>query len=271
MKPPSADLPVLELTGLTAGYADRPAVVQGIDLQVAAGSLIGIIGESGGGKSTLLNAILGRPDGGLAVRGGTICYRGVDITDLSQRDWMRLRGPELAMVFQRPSASFDPLIKLAQQFTESVRLHTPRVSRPACQDAARRLLSRLRFDDPDAVLNAYPFELSGGMAQRAAIAMALLSEPRVLLADEPTSALDVQSQAQVIELLAETAAQFGTGLLFVSHQISLVRRLVSRVHILHGGRFVESGPPQVVLSQPQHPYTRRLIAAVPRLETGNAA
>lgn len=267
----SADLPVLECLGLTVGYDQHPDTVTDLDLRLDTGSLVGIVGESGGGKSTLLGALLGATHGGLRVRSGVIRYQGVDITRLSPKEWRRLRGPELAMVFQRPATSFDPLIRVGRQFTESIRLHTPGASDRACRASARRLLSRLRFDTPDAVLNAYPFELSGGMAQRAAIAMALLSEPRVLLADEPTSALDVQAQAEVLDLLSETATSFGTAVLFVSHQINLVRRLVSRVHILAQGRFVESGPVDDVLDRPAHPYTRRLLAAVPRLDRPRAA
>lgn len=271
MKPMPTDSAVLEVAGLRAGYPGQPDVLSGVDVRVASGELIGVVGESGGGKSTLLSCLLGLRHGGLAVREGSILYQGVDLTDVSERAWRCVRGPEIAMVFQRPLASFDPLIRMGRQFTESVRLHTPRASRRACQAATRSLLRRLRFDEPDAVLAAFPFELSGGMAQRAAIAMALLSEPRVLLADEPTSALDVRAQAEVLDLLAETASDFGTAVVFVSHQISLVRRLVSTVHILENGSFVESGPPEQVLVEPQHPYTRALVAAVPTLEMHDAA
>lgn len=263
--------PVLEVAGLSVGYLSQPDTISGINLGLASGELVGIVGESGGGKSTLLSAMLGLRHGGLSVREGSIRYQGTDITHACPIDWRRLRGPELAMVFQRPTASFDPLIRVGAQFTESVRLHTPRASHHTCQSAARGLLRRLRFEDPDKVLNSYPFELSGGMAQRVAIAMALLSEPRVLLADEPTSALDVRAQAEVLELLAEMAADFGTAVLFVSHQISLVRRLVSRVHILFKGSFVEAGPPEKVLTEPEHPYTRALVNAVPRLDMSRAA
>ncbi|EPH02489.1 hypothetical protein HMPREF1531_01797 [Propionibacterium sp. oral taxon 192 str. F0372] len=267
----SGDEPVLEVTGLRAGYLQQPDTIAGIDLSLAAGELVGIIGESGGGKSTLLSSMLGLQHGGLTVREGTICYLGIDVTGATPAEWRRLRGPELAMVFQRPSASFDPLVRIGKQFTESVRLHTPRASHRTCQSAARELLRRLRFADPDKVLDSYPFELSGGMAQRVAIAMALLSEPRVLLADEPTSALDVRAQAEVLDLLAEIASQFGTAVLFVSHQISLVRRLVSMVHVLAGGAFVESGSPEKVLDEPEHDYTKALVRAVPRLDVRRVA
>ncbi|MDO5093120.1 MAG: ABC transporter ATP-binding protein [Propionibacteriaceae bacterium] len=262
---------VLEVAGLRAGYLDQPDVISGIDLSLASGELVGIVGESGGGKSTLLSCLLGLRQGGLTVRDGAIRYQSTEVTHLTPKDWRRLRGPELTMVFQRPLASFDPLIRVGKQFTESVRLHSPRVSHRGCQAAARDLLRRLRFTNPDAVLSAFPFELSGGMAQRAAIAMALLSEPRVLLADEPTSALDVRAQAEVLDLLADTASQFGTAVLFVSHQISLVKRLVSTVHILADGSFVETGPPEKVLVEPKHPYTRALVAAIPKLEIPDAA
>lgn len=262
---------VLEVAGLRAGYPGQPDTIQGLDLCLTSGEIVGIIGESGCGKSTLLSCLLGLHPGGLTVRDGTISYLGADVTYARDKAWRRLRGPELAMVFQRPAASFDPLVRVGHQFVESVRLHSPKVSGQACLAAARDLLSQLRFDDPDAVLGSYPFELSGGMAQRAAIAMALLSEPRVLLADEPTSALDVRAQAEVLELLSQTAAQLGTAVLFVSHQISLVRRLVSRVSMLAQGSFVESGPPEQVLVAPEHPYTQALVAAVPTLEGRDAA
>ncbi len=271
MRPTSADSPALECTGLTAGYADHPDVIMDIDLRLDPGALIGVVGESGCGKSTMMYALLGHSQGGLMRSAGVIRYQGADITHLTPRDWLKLRGPELAMVFQSPAASFDPLMRVGRQFTESVRRHTPQASPRACRAAARQLLSRLRFDSPDAVLDAYPFELSGGMAQRAAIAMALLSEPRVLLADEPASALDVRAQKEVLDLLGETASEFGTAVLFVSHQINLVRRLVSHVHILAEGRFVESGPAGKVLSHSVNPYTRRLLDAVPRLDRGHAA
>ena len=267
----SSDSAVLEVTGLRAGYPGQPDTIHEIDLSLSSGEIVGIIGESGGGKSTLLSCLLGLRPGGLAVRDGSIRYQGVDITHATAKSWRRLRGPEVAMVFQRPMASFDPLIRVSRQFVESVRLHSPKVSQQACLAASRDLLKRLRFDDPDAVLGAFPFELSGGMAQRAAIAMALLSEPRVLLADEPTSALDVRAQAEVLELLSQTASQLGTAVLFVSQKISLVRRLVSRVQRLANSTFVESGPPQQVLVAPEHPYTQALIAAVPTLEGRDAA
>lgn len=271
MKATLADQAVLEVAGLSAGYLGQPDTISGIELSLAPGELVGIIGESGGGKSTLLTAILGIRDNGLGIRAGAVRYQGVDVTHASDEDLRRLRGPEIAMIFQRPSASFDPLMRVGEQFVESVRLHTPGVPPRMCHSAARALLRRLRFEHPDQVLNSYPFELSGGMAQRVAIAMALLSEPRVLLADEPTSALDVRAQAEVLQLLAETAAHFGTAVLFVSHQISLVRRLVSRVHILAHGSFVETGHPDQVLTTPQHPYTQELVRAIPRLDVSRAA
>lgn len=262
---------VLTLAGVHAGYAGGPLVLRDVSLGLGAGQIVGIVGVSGGGKSTLLSTLVGRTENGLEVREGTVTYRGHDVTRMSERSWQHLRGTEIATVFQRPEASFDPLVRVGDQFVESVRLHSSHVSRSAIRAHARGLLHRLRFEQPDAVLDSYPFELSGGMAQRAAIAMALLSEPRVLLADEPTSALDVRSQLEVLELLRETAERFGTGVLFVSHQISLVEKLCERVHVLDGGRLVESGPTAAVLAAPQHPSTCALCAAVPRLRRNRAA
>ncbi|MGL4832759.1 MAG: ATP-binding cassette domain-containing protein [Propionibacteriaceae bacterium] len=262
---------ILECNDLSAGYGQGPDVISGLSLALAPGSLVGVVGQSGGGKSTLLGSLLGLSHGGLQVRSGSLRYRGVDITRLGPHAWRTLRGPEIAMIFQTPSASFDPLTRLGSQFVESVRLHTPHASKHDCLTAAHKLLKRLRFDAPDTVLNAYPFELSGGMLQRAAIAMALLSEPRVLLADEPTSALDVQAQAEVCTLLRETAVEFGTAVLFVSHQIRLMEKLVDEVHVLLDGTFVESGPTAAVLCSPTHPATRRFMNAIPSLEGFHAA
>lgn len=262
---------VLACEALRVGYGDGPDVLRDVTVRLPAAGLVGILGESGCGKSTLLSALLGLGHGHLQLRGGALRYQGHDVTRLSPWHWRRLRGPELAMVFQTPSASFAPLERLAGQFVESVRVHSPRASERACLSAASDLLRRLRFDDPAAVLAAYPYELSGGMLQRAAIALALLSEPRVLLADEPTSALDVYAQAEVVELLGETAQDLGTAVLFVSHQVRLTARLVDELHVLHGGQVVESGPSQRVLAHPAHPVTQRLIAAIPTLEEHSAA
>ncbi len=263
--------PILECDDLSAGYGQGPDVICGLSLALTPGALVGVVGQSGGGKSTLLGSLLGLSHGGLQVRSGSLRYRGVDITRLGPRTWRTLRGPEIAMIFQTPSASFDPLTRLGSQFIESVRLHTPHASKNDCLAAAYKLLKRLRFDSPDTVLHSYPFELSGGMLQRAAIAMALLSEPRVLLADEPTSALDVQAQAEVCALLRETAVEFGTAVLFVSHQIRLMEQLVDEVHVLLAGTFVESGPTAAVLHNPTHPATRHFMDAVPSLERFRAA
>lgn len=262
---------MLAVIGLRAGYAGQSDVLRGVSLRVHSGEIVGIIGESGGGKSTLLSTLVGRTEAGLEIRDGSITYQGVDVTHLAEASWRQLRGPEIALVFQRPTASFDPLVRVGDQFVEAVRLHSRHVSPHAVRVASRRLLRRLRFESPEAVMDAYPFELSGGMAQRAAIAMSLLSEPRLLLADEPTSALDVRSQLEVLELLHDTATSFGTGVLFVSHQVSLVEKLCSRVHVLFGGTFVEAGDSADVLARPQHPVTQRLLSAVPRLRKSHAA
>ncbi|MBO3143681.1 ABC transporter ATP-binding protein [Dermatophilus congolensis] len=261
-------LPVLECTELTAGYTPETDIISGINLQLARGKLTGIIGESGSGKSTLLNALLGFTHDGLRIRSGTVSYDGADITHVRWSQRRRLLGPELSIVFQRPSASFDPLMRIGTQFCESIRLHTPKASRRACWAAGRGMLQRLRFEDPERVMRAYPHQLSGGMTQRAAIAMSLLSEPRVLLADEPTSAVDVRSQQEVIELLGDIATEFGTAIVFVSHQIKLVRRLVTELHVLAHGRVVESGPTEQLFQAPTHEVTRRLLEATPVLNRG---
>ncbi len=257
--------PLLELDGVSIEYAGA-RVLHGVSLSVAEGESLGIAGESGSGKSTLLRAAMGLLGRGGRVCGGRILFRGADLADMSAEELRRLRGAEVGMVFQDCLASFAPTRTLRSQLGEALAVHNRCL--PGWEGRAAELLARLGIAEPERVLDSYPFQLSGGMGQRAGIAFALMLEPSVLLADEPTSALDAVSQKKVVEELAGLCRSRGTSLVVVSHNMAVIKRLAGKVAILKEGFVVESGATDAVLSAPSHPYTRELLAAVPSLEGG---
>ncbi len=260
-----AQNPLLEFDGVSIEYAGIP-VVHNVSLSVCAGDSLGIAGESGSGKSTLLLAAMGLLGSGGRVCAGRILFRGVDMASMTPAELRRLRGAEVGMVFQDCLASFAPTRTLGSQLEESLVAHD--CCRPGWEGRACELLSRFGIADPAQVLDSYPFQLSGGMGQRAGIAFALMLRPSVLLADEPTSALDAVSQKMVVEELARLCREQGTALVVVSHNMAVIKRLAARVAILKSGEVVESGAVAKVFGAPEHPYTRQLLAAVPVLERG---
>lgn len=253
--------PLLEIRDLRIACGGAP-IVRGISLRMDAGEILGVVGESGCGKSTLLGAVLGLlPAEGWQMH-GQILLEGRDLPALSREAMRRLRGERLGAVFQNPEDSLNPSRRIKTQFYEALRAHRPVTRREAGQ-IAQKALERLHLEDGERVLEAYPFQLSGGMNQRVAIALAMVLEPALLLADEPTSALDVTVQAQVIRELMEMRERFGTAILLVTHNMGVVRHAADRVAVLYAGRVVEYGDRRQVLGQPAHPYTRALMAAIP--------
>ena len=254
---------ILSYEHVTIAYNGVPAV-KDVSFSVNEGEILGIVGESGSGKSTLIRAAMGLlGDRGLVTR-GDILLEGRSLVDMSPRERRLVNGKKLGMIFQYAGSSFCPIRTVEAQLFESVRAHEA-VSREAFRRRADELLGKLGFADPERILNSYPFELSGGMQQRVGIAAAMYFEPGVLFADEPTSALDVSVQKQVLEEMLKVRREFGTAIVLVTHNIGVVGAMADNVLVMKDGETVEYGSREQVLLRPEQAYTKRLMAAVPRL------
>ena len=249
-------------------YQTRQATltaIRNVNFEVGRGQIVGLVGESGCGKSVTSLAIMGL----LPARGnkvsGTVSYDGTDLLTLSDQQMRDKRGKDIAMVFQDPLSSLNPVIPIGLQVTEVLERHRG-MSRKAATPVARDLLDRVGIPDPDRRLTDYPHQLSGGMRQRALIAIALACQPRLLIADEPTTALDVTIQAQILALLKELVQDTGTALVMITHDLGIVAGLCDEVNVLYGGRIVERGERHELFAQPRHPYTHGLLASIPRLD-----
>ncbi|WP_439959961.1 dipeptide ABC transporter ATP-binding protein, partial [Streptomyces griseorubiginosus] len=257
---------VLEVEGLGVTFGtetgDVPALCD-ISLHVHAGETLALVGESGSGKSTVALAAIGLLPGSARVS-GRVRVDGRDVVGADEGELARLRGRTASMVFQEPASALDPLTRVGAQIAEVIRNHRP-LSRAEAAGAAVELLRRVGIPDPERRSKAFPFQLSGGQRQRVVIAMAIANSPGLLIADEPTTALDVTVQAEILDLLRGLAADSGTGVLLVTHNMGVVADFADRVAVMLRGEIVESGPVDEVLLRPRHDYTRKLLAAVPRL------
>ncbi|MDQ1049434.1 ABC transporter ATP-binding protein [Streptomyces sp. V4I2] len=259
-------LNILEMADLgvtfTTDTGDVPAV-RDVSLHVRPGETLALVGESGSGKSTVALAALGLLPGN-ARASGRVTVDGTDVVAAGEAELARLRGRTASMVFQEPATALDPLTRIGRQIAEVVRNHRP-VSRAEAAREAVELLRRVGIPEPERRASAFPFQLSGGQRQRVVIAMAIANSPGLLIADEPTTALDVTVQAEILDLLRELAVDSGTGVLLVTHNMGVVADFADRVAVMLRGEVVETGPVEEVLLRPTHEYTRRLLAAVPRL------
>ncbi len=240
--------------------------VRGISFTVEAGKTLVLLGESGSGKSVSARSVLRLYSDAVEIS-GSATLGGVELLDLDERAMQSLRGRAIALVPQDASGSLDPLRRIGSQIAEVLRRHGIEHGRKAARQRAEHLLAQVGLPDPARAVRAYPHELSGGMRQRALIAIAIACEPQVLVADEPTTALDVTIQAQVLDLFASLQADLGMGLLLVTHDVGVARQMAERVAVMYAGRLVEEGPGAAVLEQPAHPYTAGLLRAVPTPET----
>lgn len=276
----SSAVPVLELRGVTVEFRSRRGTFRAIDdisLSVVPGETVALVGESGSGKSVTSLAVMGLLSPNAKVISGSILLRQrdgsvVDLLSRSARELSQLRGDQMAMVFQEPMTSLNPLHTVGDQIVEALRLHRQMTRTEAVRRAAE-MLERVGISEPQRRLTSYPHELSGGMRQRVMIAMGLMCDPQLLIADEPTTALDVTIQAQIIELFRLVGQSFNQALLFVTHDFGVVADLAERVYVMYAGQVVEAGAVLTILTDPRHPYTKGLIASLPRIDRpvrGNA-
>ena len=261
-------MPLLEVEDLRLGFeagGRRVELVRGLSFVLDAGEALGLVGESGSGKSQTALALLRLLKPPVRVLGGRIRFEGRDVLGLDRRQLARLRGGAISMVFQDAMAGLNPAFTIGEQLAAVIRAHRP-LSRRAARDAAVEALSLVRIPDPETRLDQYPHQFSGGMRQRALIAMAVACRPKLLIADEPTTALDVTVQAQIMQLLTELRRELGLALLFITHNLDLMAEVCDRVIVLYGGMLMEEGRVDAVFASPRQPYTRALLACVPRLE-----
>ena len=237
--------------------------LNGVSFSVAAGEIVGLVGESGAGKSLTALAALGLLRPPARIVGGSVRFEGQELVGLPDAELNRIRGTRMAMVVQSPRSSLDPLARIGAQVVRVQREHR-RVSSAEALRRAREVLAEVGIPDPDRRLAAWPHELSGGMAQRVLIAMALINEPRLLIADEPTTGLDVTVQAQVLDLLRSLVASRGLGAIMITHDLGIIAHYCTRVAVMFAGTIVEEGPVREIFAAPAHPYTRALLDSTPR-------
>lgn len=260
---------LLDIQDLTLSFktlSRRVDVLHGIDLSISAGEKVALVGESGSGKSVTARIILGLLQETRTARiAGTVLFDEHNINTMKPKDRARLRGTDMSMIFQDPSSSLNPVFTIGRQFAEVLMRRDPAIRQRHSDERASNMLREVAIDDPARVLQAYPFQLSGGMNQRVMIAMALANKPKLLLADEPGTALDVSVQAQTLSMMRDLVEDHGTAVLFISHNLGVVREFADRVYVIYQGKIVEDGPTTALFSNPQHAYTHALMAAVPRI------
>ena len=255
---------LLDIHHLSVKYPNGQDVLHDVSLHIHTSEIVCVIGESGCGKSTLLSAVLRMP-GKVNITRGEVLFKGEDLCLLKVEPLRRIRGTGLGVIYQEPGASLDPIRKIGAQFYDTLRAHK-KISRRQSNEKALEILAKTGLADPERVLDSCPVQLSGGMNQRVAIALAMALKPDVLLADEPTSALDVTVQVQIVQELMKLRDEFGTAILVVTHNMGVVAKMADRVAVMYGGRIVEYGCRHHVLTMPAHPYTRALMTAIPRLD-----
>ncbi len=262
----SKNTPVLEIENLcTVFHAEDGAwpAINGLSLTLQAGEVLGLVGESGSGKSVAGFSVMGLIDHPGEIVSGSVRLKGRDLREMSEEELRRIRGSEMAMIFQDPLTTLNPVLTIGEQMAEAIFEHRSDVSKAAIRDRCVEFLRKVGITSPAARLEQYPHELSGGMRQRIAIAIALLNDPDLIIADEPTTALDVTIQGQIIAEMQALQAESGTALIWITHDLAVVSELADRVAVMYAGDIVEQGTTDEILDDPRHPYTIGLLASVP--------
>jgi oligopeptide/dipeptide ABC transporter ATP-binding protein len=257
--------PLLEVDGLVTSFYTRDGVVRavdGISFNVDRGEILGLVGESGCGKSVTSMSIMRLVASPGRIEAGQVMFDGRDLLKLSDNEMRKIRGDRISMVFQQPQSSLNPVWDVGRQVAEVLEIHRD-MKRKVARSRALELLKMVGIPDPARRLNAFPHELSGGMAQRVMIAMALASGPDLLIADEPTTALDVTIQAQILELMSDLRDEFGMAIVLITHDLGVVAEMADRVAVMYAGQIVEEAPVEDLFADPKHPYTQGLIGSIP--------
>jgi peptide/nickel transport system ATP-binding protein len=259
---------LLQVDDLQVRFATEDGVVnavRGISFNVGPGEILGIVGESGSGKSVSMLTVMGLTRAPNADIGGSVSFQGRDLLSASDDELRRVRGNEIAMIFQDPLSSLHPFYRVGKQIVEGIRAHRD-VSDKAARERVLELLGMVGIPDPRHRIDAYPHELSGGMRQRVMIAMALANEPKLLIADEPTTALDVTVQSQILDLIARLQSELGMGVVLITHDLGVVAEVTERIAVMYAGQIVEFAPTERIFRAPEHPYTWGLLQSIPRLD-----
>jgi len=260
---------LLEIRNLkTYFYTDKgiSKAVDGVNLTINSGEIVGLVGESGCGKTLTALSILGLvPPPGRIIE-GEIIYKSTDLTKIPEKELIKIRGKEISIIFQEPQTSLNPVFTVGNQIVESLLIHTD-ISKKQAKEISLEMLSKVGIKEPQIKFNQYPHQLSGGQQQRVMIAMALVTRPSLLIADEPTTALDVTVQSQILELINQLQKDFNLSILFITHDLSLMRNFADRICVMYAGKIVESAPSNEIFENPKHPYTKGLISALPSIKT----
>ena len=260
-------LAVQDLSVSFTSIGRQTRIVNSISFSITPGEVVGLLGESGSGKTSIALAVLGLLPSNAQIESGSIRLRGRELLGLGERELQKVRGKEVSLVFQEPGIALNPVLHAGQQVVEVLRAHNS-WSRKRCREEAESVLDQVRLSDVARVYSAYPHELSGGQRQRVAIAQALVCKPGLVIADEPTASLDTTIQADILALLKDLQQRLSLAFLLISHNPAILQKMAQRILVLHAGRIVEQGNASQVLREPQHPYTRHLLACVPQPLSG---
>ena len=258
--------PILEVKNLQTHFFTKAGVlkaVDGVSFEIGAGEIIGLVGESGSGKSITGFSILGLVDEPGRVVGGQILFKGQDLTTLAPADMQKMRGSRIAMIFQDPMMTLNPVLRIETQMIEAIQTHDSSVGKDEARQRSRDALGLVGISSPEERMRAYPHQFSGGMRQRVSIAIAMLNRPDLIIADEPTTALDVTIQGQVIHEMQKLCKKTKTALLWITHDLAVVAGISNRICVMYAGRVVEQGPNEALIGNPMHPYTNGLLGSVP--------